>query len=85
MLWSIFFTLSLGRLCASTPLVKRWDDLVEKHSWSEVPRGWQSLGPAPSDHTLDLRIALRQDRFDELVAALFEVSDPSHERSVLSR
>jgi tripeptidyl-peptidase I len=84
MLWSLFLTLGLGQLCTSTPLAKRWDDLVEKHSWPEVPRGWQNLGSAPSDHTLDLRIALKQDKFDELVATLFEVSNPEHERFVRS-
>ncbi|KAI8969372.1 subtilisin-like protein [Trametes punicea] len=81
MLWSPALLLALVQLVVATPLIsKRWDDFAVKHAWTEVPRGWELHGPAPADHTFDMRIGLKQDRFDELVAALYEVSDPSHEK-----
>ncbi|OBZ73692.1 putative tripeptidyl-peptidase SED2 [Grifola frondosa] len=82
MLWSSVLILTgLVQFCASKPLVsKRWDDFELKHAWDEIPRGWELHGPAPSDYRFDLRIGLRQDKFDDLVKALFEVSDPTHEK-----
>ncbi|KAJ6515249.1 subtilisin-like protein [Mycena sanguinolenta] len=44
------------------------------------PRGWTISGPAPSDHFINLRIALPQSNFDLLEQHLYEVSDPYHER-----
>jgi tripeptidyl-peptidase-1 len=82
MYWTLVFLIGLAHFCFSAPLVKRWDDLVEKHSWAEVPRGWHFVGPAPADHTLHLRIALKQARFDQLVQSLLEISDPRHEQCV---
>ena len=83
MFWSSAFLLALAQLAASKPLAaKRWDDFQVKHAWVEVPRGWELHGPAPSDYTFDMRIGLKQDKFDELVTALYEVSDPAHERYV---
>ncbi|KAF2426239.1 subtilisin-like protein [Tothia fuscella] len=49
----------------------------EKHV---VPKAWQRIGPAPADAVIDLRIALKQSRFDELEAHLFQVSNPAHRR-----
>ncbi len=75
--------LGLAHLAASKPFPsqsKRWGDFGVKHAWDEVPRGWELHGSAPADYTFDMRIALKQDRFDDLVAALYEVSDPTHER-----
>ena len=80
MFWSSALLLGLVQLAASKPLVRRWDDFEVKHAWAEVPRGWELHAPAPSDYTFDMRIGLKQDRFDELVAALYEVSDPAHQR-----
>ncbi|KAI0705250.1 peptidase S8/S53 domain-containing protein [Cytidiella melzeri] len=57
---------------------KRWADYEVKHAWNDVPQGWKCHGPAPSDHLLDMRIALKQDKFEDLVTALYEVSDPEH-------
>ncbi|KAJ3491365.1 hypothetical protein NLI96_g751 [Meripilus lineatus] len=73
--------LLLGALSSATAkplLTKRWDDFEVKHAWDEVPKGWQLHGSVPSDRTIDMRIGLKQDRFDELVSALYEVSDPLH-------
>lgn len=63
-------------------LNKRWTDYEVKHAWNSVPKGWKCQGPAPATHLLDMRIALKQDRFDDLVTALNEVSDPMHEKYV---
>ena len=82
MYWSLVLLIGLAQFCLSAPLVKRWDDLVEKHSWPVVPRGWHFVGAAPAEHTLDLRIALKQARFDDLVQSLLEISDPKHDRCV---
>lgn len=73
--------LGLAHLCASTPLnSKRWIDVTEKHSWVEIPKGWEFHSiPSPSQ-LLELRIGLKQDKIDELISTLYKVSDPAHER-----
>ena len=81
MLWSPAWILALIPLAVAKPLVsKRWDDFEVKHAWSDVPKGWNYHGPAPSDHVLDMRIALKQDKLEELISTLYAVSDPAHER-----
>ncbi|KAL1304330.1 hypothetical protein AAFC00_000731 [Neodothiora populina] len=45
-----------------------------------LPSRWREVAPAPASHTINLRIALKQDRFHELERHLYEVSDPSHDR-----
>ncbi|KAI0339424.1 subtilisin-like protein [Trametopsis cervina] len=72
---------ALLSFAAAKPLLsKRWDDFETKHAWTEAPKGWNCQGPAPAGHLLDMRIALKQDKFDDLVTALYEVSDPVHEK-----
>ncbi|KAF8903507.1 peptidase S8/S53 domain-containing protein [Gymnopilus junonius] len=80
MLWSSIILLVAAQLCASTVLSRRWNDLAEKHSWVETPRGWQVKGPAPSNHIFELRIGLKQDGMDKLIENLMEISDPTHAR-----
>lgn len=71
--------LALVSLVAAKPLAtKRWDDFEVKHAWTEAPKGWKCHGPAPADHVLDMRISLKQDRLEDLITALYEVSDPTH-------
>lgn len=85
MLRSLFVVCALAVIpfCFSKPVsLRRWDDLQVKHAWVEVPRGWELHGPAPANYRFDLRIGLKQARFDELVTALYEVSDPTHEKLV---
>lgn len=63
------------------PLQKRWDDFEVKHAWVDgVPKGWENIGPAPSGHRVTVRIGLKQDGIDDLIAHLYAVSDPSHHR-----
>ena len=82
MFWSTsVLLLGLAHYAASKPLAsKRWDDFEVKHSWNNVPSGWIFHQPAPLDHVIDMRIALVQDKLEDLVAALYEVSDPAHQR-----
>jgi Pro-kumamolisin, activation domain len=42
------------------------------------PRNWIDLGRAPPTQLIPLRIALPQERFDELERHLYEMSDPHH-------
>lgn len=60
--------------------VTGFGDFETKHSWNEPPPGWKIHSPAPSDHTINLRIGLKQSRIDDLISHLYEISDPSHER-----
>ncbi len=53
-----------------------------KHSWSAVPKNWESLGHPPSGTTIDLYIALKSHRENALIDALYEVSEPTHPRHV---
>lgn len=80
---SLLFALCLSSSVLAKPLVsRRWDAFEVKHAWQDVPAGWKLHDAAPSDHVLNLRIALKQDKFNELVTTLYEVSDPYHERQV---
>ncbi|KAF5383817.1 hypothetical protein D9615_003735 [Tricholomella constricta] len=78
MIWSLAIAVGLVQLCVAKPLSKRWDDVAEKHSWLEIPRGWEYQSPAPSDHMFEMRVALKQSKIDDLIANLMETSDPSH-------
>ena len=59
---------------------RRWDDLVEKHSWVDAPQGWSFETFAPQDYSFDLRIGLKPTGMDQLIDDLMEISDPSHDR-----
>ncbi|KAH9037102.1 subtilisin-like protein [Lactarius pseudohatsudake] len=62
------------------PLSPPWDDMHIKHSWNAVPTNWVSLGHPPSGTTIDLYIALKPNRENALIDALYEVSEPGHPR-----
>ena len=50
-----------------------------KHAWQQIPEDWEEHSvPAPG-HTITLQLGLKQNRIDELIKTLYEVSDPSHE------
>jgi len=80
--------LALSLLIGATlcnPLHKRWDDFKVKHAWVDgVPKGWEAVGPAPLEQRLTVRIGLKQDGIDDLIAHLYAVSDPSHHRCAAS-
>lgn len=84
--WS--FVLLLGAapplgVIANPSATKRWSDLVEKHSWAEIPRGWEHVRSPDPEHILEMRIGLKQNRIDELIDSLYQISDPKHDRYVL--
>ncbi|KAK8188187.1 peptidase S8/S53 domain-containing protein [Phyllosticta capitalensis] len=77
MLGSSIFVL-LAAAAAASPLRARSPYAVKERHF--VPRGWTSMGKAPSEHVIDLQIGLKQSQFDELERHLYEVSDPRHQR-----
>ncbi|KAA1467000.1 subtilisin-like protein [Dentipellis sp. KUC8613] len=72
--------LAVAAAAVASPHAPRWDDLQVKHAWKTIPANWASEGAAPEGTTIDLRIALKPHQEDALVKALYEVSDPEHER-----
>ena len=81
MLWSFLLVFGLAQLCTSK-IIRRWDNPVLKHAWLEIPHGWEYIAPAPSNHVLELRIGLKQDRIDDLIDNLMEISDPTNPRYI---
>ncbi|KAJ6485625.1 peptidase S8/S53 domain-containing protein [Mycena sanguinolenta] len=72
---------ALAGFSSAKPLSdKRWNDVSVKHRWVEIPRGWEFQSTPPEDHLLEMRIGLKQNKLEELVSALYEVSDPTHEK-----
>ncbi|KAI9437285.1 subtilisin-like protein [Lactarius indigo] len=65
---------------ATAPPPPSWGDVRVKHTWDTVPANWECLGPPPAGTTINLNIALKPDRDDALIEALYEVSNPEHER-----
>jgi len=45
-----------------------------------APRSFSRVRRAPKDHVLNLKISLKQSKFDELERHLYEISDPHHSR-----
>ncbi|KAF9482612.1 subtilisin-like protein [Pholiota conissans] len=80
MLWSSFLLLGVAQLALSSPLVKRFEDFSEKHSWADIPNGWEHKAAAPADYVFDMRIGLKQYGIDDLIENLMEISDPYHAR-----
>ena len=83
MLWPSLLILGLVQLSTSKALLKRWDDLAVKHSWAEIPNGWEYRAPAPSNFLFELQIGLKQNRIDELIDNLMKISDPTNARYIV--
>ena len=81
LLWTVAL-LGFLQSALSKPLNfdKRWQESKVKHEWTDVPKGWVEIGRPPADYSLRMNIGLKQDRFDELLEHLYEVSDPDHHR-----
>ncbi|KAF9522419.1 peptidase S8/S53 domain-containing protein [Crepidotus variabilis] len=79
-IWSTAIVLGLAAFSLGKPLARRWDDISEKHSWVEVPRGWSYKSAAPADYTFDLKIGMKQHGMEELIDHLMEISNPTHAR-----
>ncbi|KAH9044203.1 subtilisin-like protein [Lactarius hengduanensis] len=78
---SVLFVIALVLLGSlAKPLSPLWHDVHTKHSWNAVPKNWEALGHPPFGTTIDLYIALRPQRENAVVDALYEVSQPGHPR-----
>ncbi|KAH9020209.1 subtilisin-like protein [Lactarius pseudohatsudake] len=64
----------------ATSLPSLWGNIRVKHTWDTLPANWESLGPPPAGTTIDLYIALKPHSENALIEALYQVSDPAHER-----
>ncbi|KAK7467531.1 hypothetical protein VKT23_004584 [Stygiomarasmius scandens] len=82
MLWSSTFAFVplLGLAVASPVFDTPYSDFQTKHSWVEIPKGWEYHSTPPADTLISLRLGLKQARFDELLSHLYQVSDPTHSR-----
>jgi tripeptidyl-peptidase-1 len=82
MIWWPLGLLALvhAALCAAKPLSRCWNDLAVKHTWTEIPRGWEYESPAPADLPFEMRIGLKQGKMDDLIVSLMQTSDPNHVR-----
>lgn len=80
LVWPII-ALALAQASA-TPLAKRFEDFSVRHSWNEVPKGWEFHSTPAPDHRFELRIGVNKANPDDLVRTLYEVSDPKHNRHV---
>ncbi|EME79352.1 uncharacterized protein MYCFIDRAFT_57642 [Pseudocercospora fijiensis CIRAD86] len=68
----------LSAAVTAAPLDDRSDYAV--HSSHFVPGGWEQSGKPDPEHTINLRIGLKQGSFADLERHLYEVSDPNHYR-----
>ncbi|KAF9460533.1 peptidase S8/S53 domain-containing protein [Collybia nuda] len=76
----LILILTLIQTSIAGSLTKQWEDLRVKHSWIDIPRGWEYLSPAPGNMSFDLRLGLKQNKIKDLISSLMETSNPSHER-----
>ncbi|KAI9435588.1 subtilisin-like protein [Lactarius indigo] len=77
--FSAFSVLSAAPLCSlATPPQPHWGNMRVKHAWDAVPLNWEHLGHPAAESTIDLHIALKSQRENALIEALYEVSTPGH-------
>lgn len=74
----VSLSLLLASLAGSAYSVSYSD--YEVKDFHFVPRSFSRIRPAPKDHVMNLKLSLKQSRFDELEKHLYEVSDPFHAR-----
>src|SRR6202046_1785622 len=80
---TVLSAVSLTNLATPPTPVPLWSDIRVKHTWDSVPANWECLGPPPADIVINLYIALKPDRENALIDALYEVSDPGHQKHVV--
>ena len=80
--FSVFSVLAATPIGLANPIEPRWDDIKVKHTWGSVPDKWQYHSHPSDSATINLRIALKPDRENALIDALYEVSDPDHPKCV---
>ena len=74
------FILALVGYVATSSHLKRWEEMEVKDERPGIRDGWVDEGAAPQDAILNMHIALKQHRFEELLDHLHEISDPMHVR-----
>ncbi|KAH9033857.1 subtilisin-like protein [Lactarius hengduanensis] len=80
---SALSTLAAAILCGlATPLAPHWEWMKVKHAWDTVPKNWESLGHPPNGTAIDFYLALKSERENALVDALYQVSDPKSTKYV---
>jgi hypothetical protein len=80
-LLTVLSAVSLTKLAA--PPAPLWSDIRVKHTWNPIPTNWESLGLPPANTTINLYIALKPHRENTLIDALYEVSNPGHQKCVV--
>lgn len=85
MLYHPFF-LSLIALSSASPMAS-YSDMIVHHSRAAVPAGFRAKGPASSEVTIELKIAMTSNDMTGPEKALYDVSDPksSDYRKFLSK
>ncbi|KAG9317809.1 peptidase S8/S53 domain-containing protein [Chiua virens] len=78
-MWLSLFTLPLAVALVRAGYYEDTPHKI-KESIEGPPRGWFKQGPAPTNHFIELKIALPQPHFPFLEKHLWEVSDPKHDR-----
>lgn len=78
--------LSLIALSSASPMTS-YSDMIVHHSRVAAPAGFRANGPASSEVTIDLKIAMTSSDMAGLEKALYDVSDPksSNYRKFLSK
>jgi tripeptidyl-peptidase I len=75
MLSKSFVFLSLLALASSSPMAA-YSNMIVHNTRQAPPAGFKATGPAPSDMTFDLRIAMVSNNIAGLEKALYDVSTP---------
>jgi hypothetical protein len=79
---SLLSVLAAAPIGLANPVAPRWDDVEVKHTWGSIPEKWEHHSQPHDSVTIDLRIALKPQRENALIDALYEVSDPDHQKCV---
>jgi tripeptidyl-peptidase I len=69
-IWKIWALTIIANFIDCSPVRIRSPHMVKESLL--LPGRWRKIGPAPSDHVLDLQIGLKQDRFHDLEKQLYE-------------
>ena len=72
MILTPFFLLSAARVFLDSAWAIPLGTSYATKETHSVPPGWTNVGVAPSNHQLELKIGLKQDRFHELEKRLYE-------------
>ena len=67
---ALLLLISIGAI--ASPIASSPDYEYTVKDRHEAPPGWSVMGPAPSEHLLDISIGLKQSRFDELERILYQ-------------